>query len=154
MTPPLPLLDIREPAAVGWWPPAPGWWLLAVATLLLIAAALWWWKRRRRHGRLRRIALAEAERLFRDWQRSGDTQAYCTALNALLKRTALASCSRPGLARLSGRAWLDFLDAGLKRSRFGAAALAGFADPYAAEPTIDAPALHRAAADWIRGHRC
>ena len=40
----LPLRDIHEPAAIGWWPPAIGWWVLAVVLPLLIGLAFWIYK--------------------------------------------------------------------------------------------------------------
>lgn len=153
MTPPLDLLDIHEPAPVSWWPPAPGWWALLALSLLLLGLG-WWWRRRRLQRRLPRLALREAEQLYAEWQRSGDTAAYSAALNALLKRTALACHAEPGVARLSGRAWLDFLDRGLRQPRFATPALAGFADPYARQPTVDPHALQQAAHSWLRRQRC
>jgi hypothetical protein len=141
------LRDIHLPPPVGWWPPAPGWWLLALLLIALLLSAILRWRRWRRRTAYRRAALAELRRL-----ETGDI----VAINALLKRTALAAGCRDAGA-LSGAAWLQFLE----QTRGGDAPLLQPAERdallslYAAQPiAIDGARLRLIAERWIRRHRC
>ncbi|NNE60276.1 MAG: DUF4381 domain-containing protein [Woeseia sp.] len=116
----IPLRDLHLPEAIGWWPLAPGWWFLLslVAVGLLFAAwrALAAWQR----GRPRRAALAELERLATEHVREDDLTSLAKGLSALLRRTMLAYAPRTDVARLTGDAWLNWLDRGLPRPVFSA----------------------------------
>lgn len=112
------LADIHLPQDVAFWPPAPGWWLLAA---LLLAALAWFaWRRFRQWQEARRLghALAELESAMGTFRTAADGDARNHAglqllyrLNSLLKRVALARHPAAGVAALTGRAWLDYLDA-------------------------------------------
>ncbi len=144
------LRDIHLPPPVSSWPPAPGWWLLALLLVVLLTAAIALWLRRRRRNAYRRAALVELQRL------GADHAADVAAINALLKRTALAAGFTESAA-LSGEAWLQFLE----RTRGRGAPLLQSPDRDAllslyapAARATDATQLQKIAARWIRRHRC
>jgi hypothetical protein len=104
------LRDIHLPAAISWWPPAIGWWLL-LAFFLLAVIGLWFFYRRRRRNAWRRTALDELAKLRRQYQ----TQLFAPQpivgeLSVLMRRVAISRFPREEAARLSGDAWLAFLD--------------------------------------------
>ncbi len=105
MTDPLAALrPLHAPAPIGWWPPAPGWWLVLFITIILIIFIYRFWRRRSPQ----RAALRELKLL----EKNTDTIDYPVAtLNQLLKRYALVCWPAKTVASLSGKAWLDFLDA-------------------------------------------
>jgi hypothetical protein len=145
------LRDIHLPPPVSWWPPAPGWWLLALLLLALLGAGLLWWLRRRRRNAYRRAALAELRQL----QRIEEPAAFARAVNALLKRTALAASPPQPVAPLFGADWLAFLDSCLRRPCFTEPALRELGTCHQPQHVPPAPeALARAATHWIRRHRC
>lgn len=114
----LPLRDLHLPPPVGWWPPAPGWWLLAA----LVAAGLLWlaWNTYRRweRGRPRRVALAELKSLEARHAKDRDALDLVQGVSKLLRRTMLAYAPRQDIARLTGDAWLRWLDRGLPEPLF------------------------------------
>ncbi len=161
--PPLP------PPAPGWWPPAPGWWLLAALVLL----GLWLlWRQRRwiidHWIRLepvaapppaptlepaRQAALDELASLRRpaDGEPAGP---WLQELNAILKRLCRKRYPDSSSHRLSGRAWLAFLD-----TRCPAAGLTRWMvlveGTYRADCRLDYKAingLQQAVETWIRKH--
>ncbi|MCC5873688.1 MAG: DUF4381 domain-containing protein [Gammaproteobacteria bacterium] len=150
------LRDIREPAVPGFWPPAPGWWLLA-AGLLVMAIMLVWraWRRRQRQRPIRR-ALEELQR----WQtrtagsiKAGTEAEAASELAALLKRAALTRYPRQTVARLSGDAWLAFLDRSGDTDRFSRGAGRALGDlRYAPVLTFDPDALAALARQWLQRH--
>ena len=146
------LRDIREPAAPGFWPPAPGWWLLAV--LLLATAILcgyFAWRRSSRQRPIRR-ALEELEIWRTHAAASNDTEA-ASALAELLKRAALARYPRATVARLSGDAWLAFLDQSGDTDLFSKGAGRALGDlRYARAVEVDADALTALARHWLLRH--
>lgn len=106
--------DIRGLDAVSWWPLATGWWLLVALTLVL-AAALYFgripWMQWRRRGReqWRREALKLLDELERQIDAHQSTKESATRLSELMRRIALARCSRDSCAGLEGEKWLAFL---------------------------------------------
>ena len=110
----LPLADVHLPPAPALWPPAPGWWLV-LAVIVATTLALWLWRRRVR----RRRAVMEA--LFDDTLAGIDgASARIATMSELLRRAARRR--DPQADRLSGDAWLRFLDAGLRMPVFSAGA--------------------------------
>ena len=114
----------HAPPPPGWWPPGPGWWLLAAAAVALLVACAW--LRMRPQALRRRWALRELRRIriAMDVAGIGSEAADAVsladsarAIESLLRRYALAVFGRAEVARLSGRAWLGFLQ------QHGAAAL-------------------------------
>jgi hypothetical protein len=111
---PLTLEDVHLPPGPGWWPPAPGWWMLLVA-LALIAIGWWLWRRRVRRRR------AAIETLFDDTLDGVvGASARIATMSELLRRAARRR--DPQADRLSGDAWLRFLDAGQRIPAFSAGA--------------------------------
>lgn len=111
---PLQLQDVHLPPAPDWWPPAPGWWIV-LAALAAIAIGVWLWRRRVR----RRRAVVEA--LFDETLEGVDgVSARIATMSELLRRAARRR--DPRADRLSGDAWLKFLDAGQRMPVFSAGA--------------------------------
>lgn len=105
------LRDIEAPPSAPWWPPAPGWWILA---LLLAAAAtlmIVWILRRRAARRDLEAARRLLEELYRDWQTSGDERIFATGVHQLLRRVAISRAGRDAVARWTGRAFIDRVNA-------------------------------------------
>ncbi len=108
----LPLQDVHLPVAPPWWPPAPGWWLLIGVVLLAFAMYAW----RRWRARLRQRASA---RFFDETVDAVDGAGARIATMSELLRRAARRCD-PGAERLTGAAWLAFLDAGQRVPAFSA----------------------------------
>lgn len=138
------LRPLHAPDPVGWWPPAPGWWLLA-GLLLGMLGLIWWYHRR---FALRRVALTELRELVR---REPDDTRLSAGVNQLLRRVALACFPRSQVARLSGEAWLQFLDSSSRDKGFshgpGRVLATG---PFAPACTLDRAALIELARRWIQ----
>ncbi|MFT5482232.1 MAG: hypothetical protein ACI9GW_000881 [Halieaceae bacterium] len=149
------LRDIHLPDPVDWWPPAPGWWLLAALGvalfIVLLKLALGYFKSRR----YRRSSIRLLEAHYESFKTEGDALKYCQQVHVLLRRTALISFGDRAVAHLSGRDWLEFLDAQVDEGR-------GFTDwgahfeelPY--RPTLDEldlDALQDTTRHWLRHHR-
>ena len=107
------LADIHLPEQVGIWPLAPGWWLVIA---LLLALAMWGALRLMRHLhrlRLRAEALRELERCHAALTASAgsddDRVGYLNAVNAVLRRVALAHYPSSTVAGLTGKDWMEFL---------------------------------------------
>lgn len=148
------LADIHLPDAVGFWPPAPGWWVLAA--LAIFALVLLYRRQLARIFVRRRLgaALRELDAAYRAFEQGQDRQAdglqLLHAFNAILKRVALVHFSDPELPRLSGRAWLSFLDDKFGGNDFTAGAGQALGDGHY-RPVFDAdvPALHALCRRWI-----
>ena len=117
---PLSLQDVHLPPAPDWWPPAPGWWIVP-AVLALIAVGVWLWRRRVRRRR------AVIETLFDETLAAVDgvggvdgASARIAMMSELLRRAARRR--DPQADRLSGDAWLRFLDEGQPVPVFSAGA--------------------------------
>jgi hypothetical protein len=100
------LEPLREPPPPSWWPPAPGWWLLAALLLAGIYALGRTWRRRTSQ----RAPLRSAARQLAVLREQSPQQA-ARGIAELLRRVALRVDTRRDCARLSGRAWVDHLNA-------------------------------------------
>ncbi|HEY0961093.1 MAG TPA: DUF4381 domain-containing protein [Pseudomonadales bacterium] len=148
------LADIHLPDPVGLWPPAPGWWVLAA--LAILALVLLYRRQIARVFLRRRLgsALRELDVAYRAFEAGTDRNAaglqLLQAFNAILKRVALVHFSEPGLPRLSGRAWLRFLDEKVGGNDFAAGVGQALGDGiYRPVFDADAPALHALCRRWI-----
>ena len=110
----LPLNDIHLPEPIGWWPFAPGWWLLAVLLPAIISLNVYWL--RRRHFSPKRLALYQLTTLEKDAVASPSDRVK--GISVLLRRACITVYGRPETARLTGAAWLEFLDQGLEDRPF------------------------------------
>jgi hypothetical protein len=136
------LAEPPEPSPVAMTPQTPGWTVLAILLALLAAWLVWRWVQHRRANAYRRAALAELNA-------AGDDPA---AIADVLRRTALAAWPRERVASLSGRAWLQFLDATGGGGFADGPGDALLAAPYR-EDAAPAPGLRDLAARWIRRHK-
>ncbi len=101
------LRDIHLPAAVSFWPLAPAWWLLAAIVVLSVVAAVWAFRRHRRS--VRRLALRELAMLEARYGTADQRVALAVSLTTLIRRVALRSSTRSGVAALHGEPWVEFL---------------------------------------------
>ena len=150
----LPLRDIHLPAPVGWWPPAPGWWIMA-ACIVAIAILLFVLRRRRRvPARPDPVALARRDlaALREDYARHGDPRRLAGELSVLMRRTLLSSSPRAEVAGVTGRAWLERLDARAGEPLFTCGPGQALLDaPYRPAADVDVPGLLAACARAIDG---
>jgi hypothetical protein len=151
----LPLRDIHLPDPVGWWPPAPGWWILALLALAGVAyAALLYYRGRRHRAALRAIGRIAAA------LEAGEEPLRCVqALSTVLRRFAMTLASvtsGAAVAGLTGRRWLEYLDARWARTDFCGAGAALAHAPYAPPRCVsreDVQTLTRLCSDWVRAQR-
>jgi hypothetical protein len=108
--------------------------------------------RRYRANAYRRKALSRLEQLYLRQQSQPDPRRFQAQLNTLLKGVALAAYPQRDVAAISGKQWLDFLNASLgEDQRFPAEFVSG---AYRRNPApLDAKGLHRSARTWIKRHR-
>jgi hypothetical protein len=111
----LPLRDIHLPEPVSWWPPAVGWWIVA-GLLLLLALAVFAIRAIRNKRRLKRAALAEFNAVIDQYQHHQDPQQLVNQLSTLLRRLSVSTFPNRAPAGLTGRAWLEFLDAAYRQN--------------------------------------
>ncbi len=111
----LPLKDIHEPVAIGWWPPAIGWWLLAITVPILIIFFIWVYKRL-----TRRTAIKTATKILSELKqdKTRNNLEMVAELSMLLRRVAISVSPRVKSAGLTGTQWLSFLDSTVKDSPF------------------------------------
>ena len=152
--PPLPELKaLHLPPPVSWWPPAPGWWLITILALAGLGAAGYFLFHHYRRGCYRRAALREL-RILQAQATARDNPRQLEQLAALLRRVAIEGCGRARVAKLSGEAWLEFLDQSGGTSNFcqGVGRVLG-EDLYRAAPTADPAPVYPVVEAWIRRHR-
>jgi hypothetical protein len=151
----LPLRDIHLPDPVGWWPPAPGWWLLGLAAMAALAyAGLLYYRRRRLRAALRAIArIANA-------LDAGEEPVRCLQdLSAVVRRLAmtLAEGATPAaVAGLTGRRWLEYLDARWPREAFTVAGAEFTHAPYAPASRVSreqAAELLGLCSEWVKAQK-
>lgn len=141
------LRPLHSPLPVSWWPPAPGWWLLAGLVLLVLGLVFWWYRR----TRVQRATLAELAALKRTIRDSG---IRLTCLAVLLKRYARYCYPAVGIERLTGEAWLHFLDEHGGKGAFtsGPGRMMG-SDLFRPGANADLESLQGLVRGWIRKNR-
>lgn len=143
------LRDIHLPPAPVLLPPAD--WLLLMA-LLGLAAAVWGVARSMRRRRLR-SALRELNRITATYARDADTAALARGLSRLLRGYAMARFPQEAVAGLTGRAWLQFLDAHGGGGAFCHGAGAALETlPYQARGDADTATLIAAVRRWLEAN--
>ncbi|MCQ8103432.1 DUF4381 domain-containing protein [Methylomonas sp. SURF-2] len=146
---PLALRDIRLPEDIGWWPPAPAWWLLPLLLILLILVGRYAYRRL-----TRKTAVKRAQTLLNRMRRQqSDTKQTLTELSALLRRVAIGTEPRAGVAQLHGQAWLEYLDRKLPDAPFSQGVGRCLADShYRPAPADDADleALFALCERWLK----
>jgi hypothetical protein len=138
------LRPLHAPPPVSWWPPAPGWWILAGAVCLLI----WWLVLRYLKDRLKRVALRELETAENN--SALNDREFAAAISNILKRYALQRFPREKVASLSGKAWLEFLDATSPQKGFASGPGRALSRIYSPECKVDRKALVQLARQWIK----
>jgi hypothetical protein len=101
------LRDIRIPDTASWWPPAPGWWIAAaliLTGLFLIFRSL---RRRALEKRYQKDAHQLLDGLYANWREDRDDRAFASGAHQLLRRIVIHHLGRDGVARLTGRAFID-----------------------------------------------
>jgi len=146
----LDLKDIHEPEAIGWWPPAIGWWLVAIAVPVLIILLVWLYKRL-----TRKTALKTANKILAQIKRdkSLNNLQKLSDLSVLVRRVAISVSPRAKAAGLTGRQWLEFLDASVKGLPFSEGIGQLLADaPYRKTPPteLEVSQLIDLCEDWLK----
>ena len=138
------LRPLHTPAPISWWPPAVGWWLLLIAVLVLLIVIYRYWRRMAPQ----RAALRELKFLLKN------THDHPVAmLNQLLKRYALVCWPVPAVASLTGKDWLEFLDANGGNGKFSAGpGQILLTEPYQKQST-DLHELAALARQWIKSNK-
>jgi len=152
------LADIHLPEAVAFWPPAPGWWVLAGLLALALALLLRQQLQRLLVRRRLATALLELDGVYATWQQHSQEPAQRNSagltllygFNAILKRVALYTCHDRDIPRLTGHAWLQFLDSHDPRSDFTTGVGQVLADgTYRPAFDADVEGLHALCRRWI-----
>jgi Ca-activated chloride channel family protein len=142
------LIDMPLPPSISLWPQTLAARAVCIAVLIAFALAVGRWLYLWHVNRYRRVALADLERIA---QESPDTAVSQLAL--LVRRTALAVFPRQKIARLSGEAWLAFLDQSYGGHEFsrgiGRVLSRG---PYEPPQDASAPGLSDLVRRWISVH--
>ena len=112
------------------------------------------WQQRQRRASTRQ-AMRELAALHEHFQVDGDGRRFAVEVSQLLRRVALTRWSAPQVAGLTGREWLEFLDAtgGEFMDSTAGQLLRHAAYRAEAVAAADAERLHQAARDWIRRER-
>ena len=142
------LAPAHAPPPPGWWPPAIGWWILAALAVLAglaVAAAIKAWCAP--HRRVRRAALRELKRIGAS---AVDGPAAAQAIESLMRRYAVARYGRARIARLTGRAWLDFARAAGAERLAGQTGRSLLESAFAERSSADRARWLAAAAEFIR----
>ncbi|WP_394752972.1 DUF4381 domain-containing protein [Crenothrix sp.] len=115
----LPLRDIHLPEAISWWPPAIGWWLLMLLVPIAMLLAYRLYKCLNRNNVVKKALKIARQHLatIEGDATMGSMQKLCE-LSVLVRRVAISVAPRSEVAGLTGRAWLAFLDNGLKDAPF------------------------------------
>lgn len=104
------LHDIHLPDPVSLWPPAVGWWIVIllalIAAFFIVRQALIIW----RNGRYKREAFKLLKQV--DAQFAGETlnSEGLLAITHIMKRVSIKRYPNASVQRLTGNAWLKFLD--------------------------------------------
>ena len=140
------LRDIHLPAPPAWWA-MPEVWAALACTLMGVA---WFIYHRLRHRLLHR-SLRELAALEAAHALDPDAVHLARGLSQLLRRHAAACFPEAGVEGLTGRDWLDFLDAHGGGSDFTQGAGAVLESlPYQGSGSADTRALIALARRWLR----
>ncbi len=144
-------VEVVAPGSINWLPQTSGWWWLAAGLSLLIVRALIKRLRRWPQNRYRR----EAEIRLRALDEGNCEENFVLEINRLLKITAMVAFGREPVARLSGNAWVAFLNAQCPQPAFSHSQEQLLAHTaYSPEPP-DAQArsqLLAACMHWVKNH--
>lgn len=149
----LPLRDIHLPEPISIWPPAFGWWLLALLSILSIVASIYLIK-----YLIRKTAVKLAKKQLQQIQQNQQLSDLekLGQLSMLIRRTAISIYPRTEVAKLTGNAWLAFLDDSIQdtsnnKNQFqqGSGRVLSYG-PYQQTPVIDLDALFTLCQHWLK----
>lgn len=138
------LKDIHLPQEVSIWPLAWPWWAMVVIVISVLAFVGYYF----RQTKWRRQALLQLQEI-----ETINNLVCIRQCNRLLKQVALLRFGKE-CASLSGVKWLEFLDNKTKHKIFMPQLSAFASDIDTPISSIDAHALKKATATWIRKHTC
>ena len=125
-------------------------WSITIVLTALLVAVVWVVRRRLRHKPLR-AAMRELKHLSITHGHDGDDTALARGLSRLLRRYAAQRFGTAGIAGLTGRDWLEFLDAHSGAGGFcnGVGAVLE-TRPYQLTGDFDAVALTTLVRHWVQ----
>ena len=148
------LRDIHLPQELSWWPPAPGWWLLLALPLLTVWAWRWLRERTGIHRGRWDAARRELVNVRKSYHADGDARALVRDLSVWLRRAAVSLYGRRVAAGLTGKLWLEFLDAPMPVRSFVRGAGSVFAVmPYRNRGIVDAGVVLALCEQWLLAHQ-
>lgn len=143
------LQEIASPGPIDWLPQTLGWQILALILALWTLRRCWRLFRSWLRNRYRR----EAQRRLLRLGPSGNA----TAINEVLKLTAMTASSRREVAALTGRSWCDWLQARTPALIFSKSSLQLLGDalynPQSDMTSVQRTALIQQASLWIDQHK-
>ena len=104
------LHNYHLPSAISWWSLAIGWWLVLFLILVLIGAIISIWLYRRKKFAAIRYAQTELIAIKISFNKDKNIAKFIRSVSKLLRRFALVHFPRDQIAKLTGAAWLKFLD--------------------------------------------
>ena len=107
--------EILPPESVNWLPTTVGWRVLAVVLLVVTLRQVWRSAQHWLRNRYRGAAIRELEEIS---TACVSLDAQLTAISRLLKATALQAYPREEVAALTGRGWIEWLNATGGRATF------------------------------------
>lgn len=128
-------------------------WSVAIVLTTLLVAIVWLARRRLRQKPLRAV-MRELKQLSITHGYDGDDTALARGLSQLLRRYAAQRFGQAGIAGLTGRDWLEFLDAHGGGGGFcnGVGAILE-TRPYQTAGDFDAAALVALVGHWLQENR-
>jgi len=145
-------VEMVSPESINWLPQTAGWAWLGAAALIFLLRYCWLRIRLWYRNRYRREALARLNRL----NTSSTPRNLLPELNKLLKLVAVTAYPRDKVARLSGKAWTEFLHLECPAPAFSEPQLKLLEIGSYQEVALDPPAVQNllsASRQWIREHR-
>src|SRR5687768_3474864 len=155
------LADIHLPGEVPFWPPAPGWWMLAGVLLVSLALIVRYFYLQGQTKRRMHSALHELDQVYRTWLEKSQVESESNqagldllyGFNAILNRVALVYYPHADVAKLTGTAWLRFLDAADQSTNFSEGPGKVLSDgTYRPVFSADTDALYALTRQWIMKH--
>ncbi len=144
-----PLKDIHLPDMSLWWPPAVGWWVLLILLIALAVGLPYFW-RWMKHKSLKKLSIAEFEKITKTFDQKEDKRRLVGELSTLLKRILMSYRGRLDTAALSGKNWIEHLNELVPESCFSDEEEALLAQgQYQRDPDFDIQSLIQNCERWI-----
>ncbi len=104
------LRDLHLPESVSWWPLAPGWWIVVTALLFIAVVVSMRLVRNYLRRRQQTPELRQLNELYKQCAADGDATSYYDRLTSILKQSAIERDDSMSVPRLSGNAWVDWME--------------------------------------------